>query len=540
MAIWQRQSLWRIVFVPDASLRIVDCRRSAQNEPQQVPTQMNDDFKPKRSTLKAITSWVLHTLLLVVAVGVTIILVSAFASRKMADLEKWHREPLEEEFTARDLSGEYGLGEYLELEDRLFAEVGGYMLEPAQLNGRSPFSRFVRGGPQDPGRQPRNWNRTVELWPGGKPKGGVLLVHGLSDSPYSLRSQAELLQARGYYVLVLRMPGHGTVPAGLLDVTWQDWAAAVKLGARHVRGKTGATLPFYMGGYSNGGALVVQYTLAALENGEPVPDRLFLFSPAIGITPFARVVWWNSLFGFLPYFEKSKWLGIESEYDPYKYNSFAKNAGTQSWQLAREIQRCLAVVGKKQLLDRVPPVLAFQSIVDATVEARVLTKGFFDHLTTKGNEVVFFDINRSEKLDSFLALEFAHRLDHMMEDENLGYTVTKVSNRNRETDDVNARSRYPGVAAVVEQDLDLSWPDGVFSLAHVAIPFPEDDPLYGEVVPEPPVFGLNVGTFHPIGEKHVLRIPSSQLIRIRYNPFHAYMNRRMLEAMGENPIEMKK
>jgi alpha-beta hydrolase superfamily lysophospholipase len=500
---------------------------------------MNDTSKPKRSAFKTITSWVLHFLLIAVAVGVTIILVSAFASRKMPDLEKWHREPLGDEFAAKDLSAEYGLGEYLKLEDKLFAEVGDYMLDPDKLDGHSPFSRFVRGGPQDPGRQPRNWNRSVELLPLGELKGGVLLLHGLSDSPYSLRSQAELLQAQGYYVLVLRMPGHGTVPAGLLEVTWQEWAAAVKMGARHVRGKIGEALPFYMGGYSNGGALAVQYTLGALEKGEPVPDRLFLFSPAIGITAFARAVWWDSLCGFIPYFEKSKWLGIESEYDPYKYNSFTKNAGTQSWQLAQEIQRRLAAVKKKGLLDQIPPILAFQSIVDATVEAEVLVTGLFNHLTTKGNEVVFFDINRSEKLDSFLALEFAHKLDRLMKEGNLEYTVTKVGNRNRETDEISARSRRPGVTVVEEESLALKWPARVFSLAHVAIPFPEDDPLYGAVAPEPPVFGLNVGSFHPIGEKYVLKVPPSQLIRIRHNPFHAYMNQRMLEAMGENAMEIK-
>lgn len=499
---------------------------------------MSDDPKleaeseAKPHAVKALLSWVLHSLLIALAVVMTIVLVSAFTSRKMPKIEKWHHDVLKDEFVAKDLTADYKLEQYLKLEDSLFAEVETYMLDPDKLGGHSPFSRFVKGGPQDPARQPINWNRSVELVP-DKIKGGVLLLHGLSDSPYSLRSQAELFHQQGYYVLVMRMPGHGTVPAGLLNVNWEDWVAAVKVGARHVKDRVGDSLPFYIGGYSNGGALAVQHTLAALENGEPVPDRLFLFSPAIGITGFARAAWWASMYSFIPYFEKSRWMGIQIEFDPYKYNSFTNNAGTQSWQLANEIQVRLAAVKKKNYLDKMPPILAFQSIVDATVQAEVLVTGLFDHLESKGNEVVFFDINRSEKLESFLSLKFAKKLDFMMKEANLKYTVTKVSNRDSETYEMSARSRLPGVAKVAVDPLELNWPRAVYSLAHVAIPFPENDPLYGEVAPDPAVYGLHIGSFHPIGEKHVFEIPPSQLIRIRHNPFHAYMNERMLEAIRE-------
>ena len=492
---------------------------------------MSDELKVKPHIVKVLISWVLHSLLIALAVVMTIVLVTAFASRNKPALEMWHHVPLENEFVAKDLTEDYGLDQYLKLEESLFNELSNYMLEPDKLDGHSPYSRFVKGGPQDPARQAINWNRTVELIPKGEPKGGVLLLHGLSDSPYSLKSQAEFFQAQGYYVVAMRMPGHGTVPAGLLKVTWRDWAAAVKVGVRHVRGKIGKGKPFYIGGYSNGGALAVQHTLDALENGDPVPDRLFLFSPAIGITAFARMAWWTSLYSFIPYFEKSKWLGIEIEYDPYKYNSFTNNAGTQSWDLANEIQVRLAAVKQKGALDKMPPILAFQSIVDATVQAEVLVSGLFDHLETEGNEVVFFDIDRSEKIDGFLSMEFARKLDGMMMETHLKYTVTKLTNRDRTTDKISAHSRLPGVANIIDEDLDLQWPEGVFSLAHVAIPFPKDDPLYGATAPDPPVFGFNIGAFHPLGEKNVLKVPPSQLIRIRHNPFHSYMTDRIMKAI---------
>ena len=64
----------------------------------------------------------------------------------------------------------------------------------------------------------------------------MLLLHGLSDSPYShARDRREIL-AQGYYVLVLRLPGHGTVPAALIDVDWQDWAPPSSLPRKDARG----------------------------------------------------------------------------------------------------------------------------------------------------------------------------------------------------------------------------------------------------------------------------------------------------------------
>ena len=64
--------------------------------------------------------------------------------------------------------------------------------------------------------------------------GGALLIHGLTDSPYTMRAVGETLKASGYYGLALRMPGHGTVPAALTTAVWEDWLAAVRVGVCHV------------------------------------------------------------------------------------------------------------------------------------------------------------------------------------------------------------------------------------------------------------------------------------------------------------------
>src|SRR5688500_9902352 len=68
----------------------------------------------------------------------------------------------------------------------------------------------------------------------------ALLVHGLTDSPYSMRALADTLLAQGYYVVVLRLPGHGTIPSGLVNVGWEDWYESVVLAAKHAASRGGA------------------------------------------------------------------------------------------------------------------------------------------------------------------------------------------------------------------------------------------------------------------------------------------------------------
>jgi carboxylesterase len=57
---------------------------------------------------------------------------------------------------------------------------------------------------------------------------GVLLVHGFTGSPASMRPWAEYLNQRGYTVMVPLLPGHGTKAEDLNLVKWQEWPAKVE------------------------------------------------------------------------------------------------------------------------------------------------------------------------------------------------------------------------------------------------------------------------------------------------------------------------
>ena len=62
---------------------------------------------------------------------------------------------------------------------------------------------------------------------GDKKRIGVLLVHGFTGSPASMRPWGEYLHQRGYTVTVPLLPGHGTTPHDLNRVKWQEWPAKV-------------------------------------------------------------------------------------------------------------------------------------------------------------------------------------------------------------------------------------------------------------------------------------------------------------------------
>ena len=91
------------------------------------------------------------------------------------------------------------------------------------------------------------------------------------------------------------------------------------------------------------------------------------------------------------------------------------------------------------------------------------------------------------------------------------------------------KSIAPGATDLTTRPLGLAWPRDVFSLSHVAVPFPLSDPVYGreEQTTVPQV--IRLGLLSPRGEKSVLTVPIEVLMRVSSNPFFPYMARRVSE-----------
>jgi alpha-beta hydrolase superfamily lysophospholipase len=484
-------------------------------------------------TIRGLLRWLVRIPVALAIVVATILLVRAFDSRSLPELEVWHRTVLQAEFTQADAERIRTLKDYLDNEDRLFEELQKTVYARTKPSAKTVVDRYVAGSLSDPGRFPRNWNRSFELTP-EQVRGGVLMLHGLTDSPYSVRRLAKIFEAQGFYVLALRMPGHGTVPGALTTATWQDWMAAARLGARHVREKVPKERPFYLLGYSNGGALAVKYTMDSLRATDlATPDRVFLFSPMIGVTRFAMFSDWHKALSWLPYFEKFPWLDVYPEYDPFKYNSFPKAAGEQTFLLTQELQQQVDQLVEAGKISELPPLLAFQSLTDATVLTAAIVDSLYGKLTANGSELVLFDVNRLSGVQQFLRPGYDDLLDRTIRNRDRTYTLTVVTNAHSDSMHVIAKTMPAGTVSGTDEDQGLTWPRGTYSLSHVAIPIPPDDPLYGVIEHPDADPRLKIGDLSPRGEKQVLTVPIDLMMRLRHNPFFEYMEKRLIQVLEE-------
>lgn len=84
---------------------------------------------------------------------------------------------------------------------------------------------------------------------------GVLLSHGFTGSPYSMRPWGEHLAERGYAVEVPRLPGHGTSWQEMNRTRWEDWYAEVTRAFEKLAAENDVVVA---AGLSMGGALVLR------------------------------------------------------------------------------------------------------------------------------------------------------------------------------------------------------------------------------------------------------------------------------------------
>jgi alpha-beta hydrolase superfamily lysophospholipase len=456
---------------------------------------------------------------LAVALGFTLYAVSA-----LPPLQPWHTERLHEEFSAsRDAGLDFDA--YLQLESRLFAALqrnvdawraqGEDLIANTRYDAAGPSQRMAAGAP---------YNRSYRLTL-ARPLGHALLIHGLTDSPYSMKALAESLHQRGFEVTVLRVPGHGTLPSMMVEMRAADWTAAVRIAARDVAARTPAGQPFYIGGYSTGGTLALQHALDALEDGSlRRPDRVLLVSPAIRLTPVAKLAEIIDAFSLLPIplLEKVRWQEIGAEFDPYKFNSFPVNASRQVNRATLALRRSLERASRSGAIARLPPVVTWQSAVDSTVGALGAPDTLYARLEGPQHRLVMFDVNRQPALRSVLRPGAGLLIDRLAAGPR-GHTLDVVSNVGTGDARIQIRRVAPG-GAPSTLETTLEWPAGLVSLGHVALPFPADDPVYG-FLPGSGRDGVpSLGSWLLRGESGAITVSLGSLTRLRSNPFWALID----------------
>ena len=346
------------------------------------------------SRVLKLLKWPLIAIALVVGTAIGL---RTYDMQRGPPLELWHTEVPHELSQGELRKADWAT--WLAAEKAVFEEVRAKVTAKLPPEAQVPANRYFEGSAVYPGRFAQDWNRSFVLEPSGPVRGAVVLLHGLTDSPYSQRHIAALYRDHGFVAVAIRMPGHGTVPAGLTHVEWEDWSEATRLALREARRRAPAPLPLHLVGFSNGGALAMKFALDALDDPKlDHPSRIVLIAPMIGITElsrFAGVFGWPAV---LPAFASAAWLGIVPEFNPFKYNSFPVNGARQSSLLTRDLRAQIAREERAGRLGQLPPILTFQSLVDFTVSTRAIVTGLYARLPENGSELVLFDLNRNAKL----------------------------------------------------------------------------------------------------------------------------------------------
>ncbi|GAA0625159.1 alpha/beta hydrolase [Kribbella sandramycini] len=182
---------------------------------------------------------------------------------------------------------------------------------------------------------------------------GVLLSHGFTGTPYSMRPWGEHLAELGYGVAVPRLPGHGTSWQEANRTTWQDWYAVLDNELARLRKEHDQVV---VAGLSMGGCLALRL---AEEHGDEIAG-VVLVNPSvstedkrIGLLPLlAKVVP-----SFPPIANDIKKPGV----DEHGYDRMPLRAMLSLSQLWKVTRADLAKVTQ--------PVLLFRSTVDHVVEA---------------------------------------------------------------------------------------------------------------------------------------------------------------------------
>jgi carboxylesterase len=108
---------------------------------------------------------------------------------------------------------------------------------------------------------------------------GILVIHGFTGCPQSMRPLGEAFAAAGFTVDVPRLPGHGTTVEDMANYRWNDWTVTVEAAYRDLAARTDGVV---VAGLSMGGSLALW-----LAGQHPEIKGLVLVNPAIEADDFA-------------------------------------------------------------------------------------------------------------------------------------------------------------------------------------------------------------------------------------------------------------
>lgn len=240
-------------------------------------------------------------------------------------------------------------------------------------------------------------NSPAEFVPSATPiNNGILLVHGLLDSPLSMQSLFEHYKAQNFLVRSLLLPGHGTVPGDLLAVNMEAWINSINYAIARCKEQVDN---LYIAGFSTGA------NLALLQGHlDPAVKGLILIAPAIKIkNPLAPLSRWHKTFARLG--QRGQWICRTKENDFAKYQSFTFNSVAQVVQL----EKTIAQYERAHFSDT--PIFMVVSDDDETIDPHA-AETFFTQQTHPSSRLLIYSNKRTSHTDPRIELTPSNDPEH--------------------------------------------------------------------------------------------------------------------------------
>lgn len=247
-------------------------------------------------------------------------------------------------------------------------------------------------------------NQPFELLPSNQssPQKGILLIHGLLSSPVVMQDIGQHLQQQNFLVRSILLPGHGTRPGDLKNVSVEDWIEAVEFGINSLKQEVDHV---WIGGLSGGADLALY---AAYKHKDV--KGLLLFAPSFKLKNI-----FSPLIPLVNAFNKkwkfNYWPDIGPENDYAKYDSFPVYFAAQAYKLTKIIRNIM----KKQAFPC--PTWMVLTEDDETICSNTAKKIFLskakacDHLIWYGKKASVSEKQVSTRSSHFAAeniLNFSH------------------------------------------------------------------------------------------------------------------------------------
>src|SRR5262249_1687424 len=152
-------------------------------------------------------------------------------------------------------------------------------------------------------------------------------------------------------------------------------------------------------------------------------------------------------------------------------NSFPVNGARQSQRLTMALQEQIARYARAGLLADLPPIITFQSVMDFTVSTPAIVSALYAHLPANGSELVLFDVNRTVKLGPLLRPSADTAISRLLPPAPRAYRTTIITNADADSGEEVEHVTEAGATSEKTRPLGVVYPEGYYSLSHVALPF---------------------------------------------------------------------